>query len=52
MFLGKLHKQQKHQDTKVDLIKAPNKTSVQMKLNNTVLSQIISNKAWNILFTW
>ncbi|CAO3639594.1 unnamed protein product [Mucor fragilis] len=30
---------------------APNKTSVQMKLNNTVLSQIISNKAWNILFT-
>ncbi|CAO0803249.1 unnamed protein product [Mucor circinelloides] len=27
------------------------KNSVQMKFNSTLLSQIISNKAWNILFT-
>ncbi|GAN08799.1 conserved hypothetical protein [Mucor ambiguus] len=30
---------------------APNKSSVQMKFSNTLLSQIISNKAWNILFS-
>ncbi|KAK4512822.1 Fe2OG dioxygenase domain-containing protein [Mucor velutinosus] len=30
---------------------APDKRSVQMKFHNTLLSQIISNKAWHILFT-
>ncbi|KAL9548553.1 hypothetical protein MBANPS3_005623 [Mucor bainieri] len=29
---------------------APNRNSVQMKFRNTLLSQIISNKAWHILF--
>ncbi|KAG2215923.1 hypothetical protein INT46_004179 [Mucor plumbeus] len=28
----------------------PDKNSIQMKFNNTILSQIISNKAWSILF--